>query len=562
MRCGAVRVSPLRLFFSVFSLTQHTNTKHNTRCSGPARDLLRLWGGKEENAVILTDSKVYGARGTGERGESVVEEGGNDNDDDDIDDDKMTDGDEKEKKVGSIGLAPTTPSTSAQLLNHWCEAKRNHEDMEDIVKVTISVPTKSQLAGKDLEAFLQREEGKKQLELRKIAEKKVLAEMQSAREMYGLASADDDNEEKKSAGGGGVGGAGGGAGGGTATTAAAAATKTTKSTRFDKDLFIKFSKPNHMTFTIVDLPPLGLDTGRSQAYDDYGSSVSHENFYDLTGGLEKPGATRKAENVNAGKIGYRGETGDGEGEGKKSRVADTLNEADAERINEEESLWEGTGVIRGFKGKPPQKVQPEIQPLDVLAEVHYVPFEGAAEEVTSRQTVGLLQPRSAIILGAGKPPSVKSNKNKIASSSSSSSEVNGEQNEIFQEECTKLVSSLRVDSQSVFVLNDGEKANVNIGASAFAARLLSNPLELEGDENKMDDEVEVEEELDENGLGESLEIKSMKRALENVEAEVGGYSVSFLNFVATGKKVDNALVLEVRVCEERSEECARSEATS
>jgi cleavage and polyadenylation specificity factor subunit 2 len=155
---------------------------------------------------------------------------------------------QEEESVGAInvGTALTTEQvseycTSAQLLLKWCEAKASGEEMEDVVECDVPVPKRAPLAGSELKAFLKQEEAKRLKEQAAEERRAMLREVELAKGRLRL------NEEDP---------------GGTNSTMKASDKSTVgdmtkegqqrdalarpkKKSRFDAELFLKFSKPCH-----------------------------------------------------------------------------------------------------------------------------------------------------------------------------------------------------------------------------------------------------------------------------------------------------------------------------
>ncbi len=284
---------------------------------GPARDLFLKWSENADNAIILTDSrrcvergdiikaKILDAtsRGVGVSGggmsggvapssspikmslddaSATVSDTENGNETPNIIEDDTTIATatattdqqqiqvQDESNMNLIGSAiPTTAqisssSTSAQLLQKWCEAKFRGEEMADVIDVDAMVPKRSPLQGMELKLFLEKEEAQRARERQEEERRAMLREVELAKGRLRL-----NNNASEDGGGGaqdattatttGSSGAGtrtgsgnnaasstgsAGASGSTATTVASSS-RPKKRSRFDADLFLKYSKPCH-----------------------------------------------------------------------------------------------------------------------------------------------------------------------------------------------------------------------------------------------------------------------------------------------------------------------------
>lgn len=190
-----------------------------------------------------------------------------------------------------------------------------------------------------------------------------------------------------------------------------------------------------------------------------------------------------------------------------------------EQAMEAADLSEGTGIIRGRKGRPPTKVTTVPRRLEVLAEVAYVPMEGRVDARSARQSVRALQPRQVIVLGGAKGADVEKSELPL--------EV--------QDEVTVLAEAAQtfaIDRTSqVQTPSDGETAELNVGHAAYSARLVDAPYQTR--EEKQHDA--------ESGI-------DPPEPVEPLEIKVGSCSVSLLDAVATGQRValDGSIVLAPR----------------
>lgn len=222
--------------------------------SGPARDLLLRWGGDQDNSIVLTDSSRCLLRGDCGSGMGRSEKGKSD---------PLTVAGaaaaaaaaEEEAESGSnlagSALAPedvSQHSASAQLLRKWCEAKYAREEMADVVVIDVPVPRRAPLAGPELQTFLAEEEHARRAKKRQEEQTAMLREVELARDRLRL------GEEETGVTVSGV-GSGRPAGGGTVSdkkrlASSLGAKQGKKKSRFDSNLFLKFSKPLHSEFSL------------------------------------------------------------------------------------------------------------------------------------------------------------------------------------------------------------------------------------------------------------------------------------------------------------------------
>ena len=195
---------------------------------GPARDLLLRWADNPDNAIILPDS----SRCTLRDGQKSLQQ-----------ETSLAMPDEEEDAAVMVGSALQQDaslseySTAAQLMMHWCRAKLEEREMDDVVQVDVLVPTRAPLAGNELKDFLVEEEEARQ---KKIAEEKkraLLEEVELAKGQLRLGEEDttpavvtsESSAVKKAS-----------------TPMASGRPK--KKSRFDSTLFLKFSKPLHRKY--------------------------------------------------------------------------------------------------------------------------------------------------------------------------------------------------------------------------------------------------------------------------------------------------------------------------
>ena len=556
---------------------------------GPARDLLVEWGEDAENAIVFTDAQVCTLRGSNV---SVVQErrGG----------EGGRSGGEATALVGeAMGAelpsvanpnAVSHLSSAAQLLDKWCDAKLAGAEMEDEITVDVLVPTRSPLEGKELAEFNAREEQerrKRAAEEERIALLKEvelargrlrLGEEDLAREQANVESTsasrieEDEMEEK------------GAANSGQATTTTSSRTKS----RFDSNLFLKFSKPLFMTFSDQEeAVGIGQDPsvakfgiGESIGYsdsvmvDDYGIATISEKFHDLVTGsdpskysLQAGGTGRVGDDAlwmkrGGGRLtsssGYGGQDKPSlpaqrsanviGGDGKNVNPATGAAEDDAadEVALEIADLSEGQGIIRGHNGRPPTKVYTVPRQLEVLAEVSYIPLEGRVTSRAARQTVRALQPRQVVILGGGSPPHRPGYRSNhiavddvaVITDDEGNNNIPTRQRNTWVGEARALAEAVRdvtvPDQESIFIPDNGEALELSVGHAAYSVRLIDTP--YGGDEMDVDDDWDDGLQQVENSLFGADEVK------------VGQYTVRFVNCVATGQKVaaDGSAVLAPR----------------
>jgi len=506
---------------------------------GPARDLLLKWGDNPDNLVLLTNSSRCVPRGdvwsqrirekisgvVKEKPGLVVEDvaavaaaaGGAGGEADD------------EGKLVGAALAPSDVSSytaASQLLYKWCVAKASGEEMADEVGVDTYVPHRAPLAGGELKAFLAAEEEERRMKKAEAEKKAMMQEIELARGQLRLG-------EDAEGGSGGVEASSKGASGAPISTAGAGATspkRPRKKSRFNQDLFIKFSKPVHMTFDVREeavglgqpdaVAKYGIGESISRlgdvVEDDYGISVKAESFVDIVTGVDPSkfsgGTGRIGEEVTRRGLGFGVDgkqvvTSSGGGD-----ADNLLNDADDEGMNEKmleiADLSSGKGIIRGRNGRQPIKVSVIPRRLEVLAEVVYVPLEGRVDARAARQQVRALQPRHLVIIGGSKSNSLLLGDALRSSGPSYASE----------------------DNNAVHIPVDGETIQLTVGHAAYPVRLLDTPYLTQSEKEAMEvEEKEIE-------------------PVEPFEAKIGECTVSLVDFVATGKKwaVDGSLVLAPR----------------
>jgi cleavage and polyadenylation specificity factor subunit 2 len=247
---------------------------------GPARDLFVKWSENMENAIILTDARRCTPRGSvattrsktkqvldanqslvapagaaavpspPTRSTSVSSFG--------TDTPRMLEEEEATTPVaisGAPGAASSTLSTTtervtnqwstaAQLLQKWCEAKKVHEEMEDVIDVQLLVPHRAPLAGVELTKFQEAEEAQRLKRKKEEERRAMLREVEFAKASLHLGTEEGAagsgattsnitiKGRKEEDGGGGV-------------EKDSSTTRPKKKSRFDASLFLKYSKPCH-----------------------------------------------------------------------------------------------------------------------------------------------------------------------------------------------------------------------------------------------------------------------------------------------------------------------------
>ena len=501
---------------------------------GPARDLLLKWGDSPDNLVLITDSTRCVPRGDvwfnrGDKASSAVEERAN-----------LIAADEGETdedgKVLGAALSPTDVSaytTASQLLYQWCAAKAAGEEMADVVGVDVYVPHRAPLAGAELKEFLSEEESERRERKAEAEKKAMLQEIELARgqlrlgedEAGGVGTAAKSGATSASASSGKAAGTAGGL------------SRPRKKSRFDQSLFIKFSKPVHMTFEVreeavgIGQPDsvakygIGESIGRSGEVleDDYGIAVKAESFVDIVTGVDPSkfagGTGRIGEEVLRRGLGFGA---DGKpviasnairsGEQGESAIIDDDEGGINEKMLEVVDLSSGKGIIKGRNGRPPIKVSTIPRRLEVLAEVVYIPLEGRVDARAARQSVRALQPRHLIVIGGPKS------------------------NSLLLADALRTVGSSSANREKGMLAHtplDGETVKLTVGHAAYSVRLIDTPYLSQSEK----EEIELS--------GKEIE------PVEPFEAKIGDCTVSIVDFVATGKKwaVDGSLVLAPRMCQ-------------
>ena len=226
---------------------------------GPARDMLLKWAENDNNAILFTDSSHCQRR----RKQATTKQ----------EDETTDEGLEATTKKATVSSKPSsnttaTPATTAeqaetqeetavgaaiseeessefttsyQLLRHWAKAKLEEREMEDSVLVDVRVPNRHNLAGSELQSFLEQEEAARLAKRKQAEEAAMLREVELAKGRLRLGEEQQQNPQQ-------------------APLAASAVTdskedgimkkkwlhiRPKKKSRFDSSLFLKFSKPLH-----------------------------------------------------------------------------------------------------------------------------------------------------------------------------------------------------------------------------------------------------------------------------------------------------------------------------
>lgn len=579
---------------------------------GPSRDLFLRWADNDNNAVIFTDSSRCVEReksiasasgvvgGTSSAGAALGDASSGDL----IQHRNSITSLEAGGKGGVLSVATILPSqgvaaaddeaeqveddmmgsaitedeaslytTSYQLLKHWSLAKAEDREMDDVLKVDVLVPWRKPLVGHELSVFLEKEETARVAQRKLEEEQAMLREVELAKGRLRLG--DDSGINPSGSGGaslsGGRNSSGNATEGGTSSTASKAAHlpffRVKKKSRFDSSLFLKFSKPIHLTFELredavgvgqQDVTArfgIGESIENSEVVeDDYGIAVLPDQFRDIVTGVDssKNFGAQKDE-INKRGLGFASSGGSGgkddAAKGTKKRIRkDDLglggNNGSGTGIAEDEDdidergmeaidLSEGHGIIRGRNGRPPTKVGTINRRIEVVAEIDYIPFEGRVDTRAARQSVRALQPRHVVVLGGTKP---KSDVNNITDNDNNAMDIGDRDSPTpVSPESVLLVDEVQVlaDAAEGFVVNqedpvltpsDFQTVKLKVGHHAYPARLVATPFRTK------------EERLVEEVVPDPIEL---------AETKIGSCTVSMLDFVMTGQKValDGSIVI-------------------
>ena len=487
--------------------------------SGPARDLLLKWGDNPDNAIVFPDSQHCAHRSLDPGATSA---------------DAASD--------------HSSLTAAAQMLSKWCEAKSAGEEMADSVSIDVLVPRKEPLTGEELDQFLQEEDAAVKEKEAMEEKKKLLEEVEMAKGRLRLG---DDTEgadyiasNKSNA---------------APSAAPRLSARPAKKSRFDSNLFLRFSKPNFMCFESREeaagisypdrigkgvLSSAGKDGQLHIVEDDYGIGINRDHFIDIVSGIDpsKTGGRLMDDSLRRGfGFGVDGKPVLGSNTPNKTQNnldkgnLDELIAEEDEQILEAADLAEGRGIIRGRNGKPPIKVFTSHESLDILAEIVYIPLDGRVNARSARQTVRALQPGQVVILGGGGSPEIQ---------------IGDEESETIsaQSEASLLGNIVRdMSNQShrhqheegidaAHIPADGDHLELCIGHAAYPARLIDAPYVSKNDRPNETDAAPI------------------AVAVELNEETLGDYTVSIVDYVATGQRVavDNSIVLAPRAANENS----------
>jgi len=476
-----------------------------------------------------------------------------------------------------------SPFTVAyQLLKHWALAQAEDREMDNVVEVDVLIPRRAPLAGNELAAFLEREEASRLAKRKREEEQAMLREVELAKGRLRLG--EENNSNIAGVAGGGAASLGGGlsgsAGGDANSSSSLLPSKAAhlpffrkKKSRFDSSLFLKFSKPLHLTFELreeaVGVGQQHLTTkfgiGESLEHnsedvleDDYGISVRHEQFRDIVTGVDPSKFGAQKDEINKRGLGYAssGAAAGGASSNDKDQMAkgrkkrrrkddlgldenggDENDEEDDdmdERGMESIDLSEGNGIIRGRNGRPPTKVSTVNRRIEVVAEIDYIPFEGRVDSRAARQSVRALQPRQVVVLGGSKPTS---NDVEMIITNDDETDNDSAESSLLVDEVRALADAAQgfVVSQTepVRTPSDAETVELKVGHNAYPARLVATPFRTK--EERQAEEV-------------------IPDPVELVETKIGPCTVSLLDFVMTGQKValDGSIVIAPKNNQSRS----------
>ncbi|GAX14644.1 cleavage and polyadenylation specificity factor subunit 2 [Fistulifera solaris] len=331
-----LRLNAVHFFTSAAQLQSFMERNNNPTCvvasgltldHGPSRDVFLLLADNPDNAVIFTDSSQCSLRQqkmmTSTTNSMLVEE------------------DDGEK---------TSPWTAAgQLMCAWTQAKREGREMDDSIKVDVLVPHRSPLTGEEMKRFLESEEQARIMAQQEEEKRAMLREVELAKGQLRLG---DDEPEVK------------------VVSNVATALRPKKKSRFDSTLFLKFSKPLHLTFDLQEdvagigqpdsVPQYGIgeSIGRSGEIfeDDYGIAVQSERFIDIVAGVDpsKFAGGRLGDDVARRGFGYGVDTKRSSAKVSEDEDNDGADDVDDQAL-EAIDLSEGNGIIRGRNGRAPTK---------------------------------------------------------------------------------------------------------------------------------------------------------------------------------------------------------------
>lgn len=453
---------------------------------GPARDLLLQWADNDNHAVLFTDSAQCWERDLSQitTTESIPEV-----------EDAETDAAANPSGGQLLNKAMASPyTTSFQLLQYWCNAQRDGTEMDDHVEVDVLVTRRAPLTGSELQQFLESEEAARRRQREELEQQQMLQQVELAKGRLRLV--EDD--------------------GGTKIQNPNLKFMQTKQSRLDSNLFLKFSKPLHLTFEFSEA---NMGIGQAAAgildepveEDDYGIAVEPGFFKDIVTGVDpsKYSSGRIGEEVLRRGLGFD-MSAEPSSKKRKTEDNDEADEVD-ERGLEAMDLSEGRGIIRGRNGRAPTKVTTEPRRIQVFCEIDYIPLEGRVDARAARQSVRALQPRQVVVLGGTMP-------------------IDAVKNDALIDSVRILADAVQSFTRSQAIVpcpNDLETAELNVGHAAYSVRLIANPYRS-GEERTADED--------------------QQEPIELHEAKLGACTVSLIDYVATGQKValDGSIVLAPR----------------
>jgi len=525
---------------------------------GPSRDVLLRWADNDNNAILFTDSSSCILRHAGEdnaigkastvtatstgcgisigrsdQGLNAIGTDGTSNPAGPaataVEIEEDADGDGEDGTLAAVGS--TIPegqvskyTTAFQLLRRWCQAKMEDREMEDSVQVDVFVPRRSPLVGNELKTFMEKEEAKHRAQRRQEEEQAMLRELEQAKGRLRLGEDGTVTDTSSSAASNAQSNKGE-----NESSIAHLPYASKKKSRFDSSLFLKFSKPLHLTFGVREdavgvgqadkTAKFGIGEATENAEtieDDYGISVRPEHFVDIVTGVDPSkfagGSGRIGEDVKKRGLGFS--LGNDGRKRKKDDMDDDDDEDDEmdERELEATDLSEGTGIVRGRNGRPPSKISAVPRRLQVLAEIEYIPFEGRISADMARQTVKSLQPRCCVILGGTKPN---------AEAGDMEVDTDANSNILQVDQVTNLASTFQGRRGTP---SNHETLSLNVGYAAYDARLLTIPFRTKAEKAKEETPPDP---------------------IELYENKIGSCTVSLLDYVATGQKLklDGSIVL-------------------
>mmetsp|Transcript_20702 Transcript_20702/g.48885 ORF Transcript_20702/g.48885 Transcript_20702/m.48885 type:complete len:1171 (+) Transcript_20702:84-3596(+) len=568
--------------------------------NGPARDLFLRWADNDDNAVIFTDSSqclerervttprgIVGATGTAGVSDDAASLSANHG----PQMQRVSSLDSAGVVAGSLridrpsqGLAPAdddgegdvdhniedgmmgagitedeaSPYTAAyQLLRNWALAKAEDREMDDVLNIDVLIPRRKPLVGNELSAFLEKEEAARVAQRKREEERAMLQEVELAKGRLRLG---EDAGANSSAGT----GSSGNASGTTAESSVASRLshlpffRSKKKSRFDSSLFLKFSKPLHLTFElredavgvgqrdVTSRFGIGESMTNSEVFeDDYGIAVLPEQFRDIVTGVDPSKFSSQKDEISKRGLGFASSSGAASGVGSKDGVSsnskkrnrkDDLGLNDASGTAEDEDdmdergmeaidLSEGHGIIRGRNGRPPTKVGTVNRRIEVVAEIDYIPFEGRVDSRAARQSVRALQPRHVVVLGGTRPlDDAMDVGDDTAREETSESALLVDEVRALADAAQSFVVSQR---DPVLTPSDSQTAELKVGHNAYPVRLVATPFRTK--EERMTEEV-------------------VPDPIDLVETNIGNCTVSMLDFVMTGQKValDGSIVIAPR----------------